>query len=286
MGSDTNQEMTGGCERPGAECRSGDRDLTWYSPRKRDLFILRQLVSKDFKLKYRRSALGVLWSVLNPLLMMVVMAAVFSSFMRYGDPTIGNYPLYLILGNTAWQLMADGTTQGMQSILGASALLKKVKINRVVFPAQKVLFGLVNYAFSLVAVALVMLFFRIPLTPLVLLLPVIVLLLGVFCVGLSLLLSAAAVFFRDVIHLWSVFLTAWMYATPLFYPFSILPGWMQVIEGFNPMYCYITAIRDVLLWQQLPTASLMLRCVLFAIVPLAVGVLAFKRNEHKFILYI
>lgn len=286
LDSDTNQDMTGGCGRPGAEGHSGARELTWYSPRKRDLFILRQLVSKDFKLKYRRSALGVLWSVLNPLLMMVVMAAVFSSFMRYSDPTIGNYPLYLILGNTAWQLMADGTTQGMQSILGASALLKKVKINRVVFPVQKVLFGLVNYAFSLVAVALVMLFFRIPLTPLVLLLPVIVLLLGVFCVGLSLLLSAAAVFFRDVIHLWGVFLTAWMYATPLFYPFSILPGWMQMVEGFNPMYCYITAIRDVLLWQQLPTASLMLRCVLFAIVPLVVGVLAFKRNEHKFILYI
>ena len=271
---------------PTPEERERIRETTWYSPRQRDLFILKQLVSKDFKLKYRRSALGVAWSVLNPLLMMVVMAAVFSSFMRYSDPTIGNYPLYLILGNTAWQLMADGTTQGMQSILGASALLKKVKINRVVFPVQKVLFGLVNYAFSLVAVALVMIFFGIPLTPLALLLPVILVLLGVFCVGISLFLSAAAVFFRDVIHLWGVFLTAWMYATPLFYPFSILPGWMQAFEAVNPMYCYITAIRDVLLWQQLPTASLMLRCVGFAVAAVVVGWLVFRRNQHKFILYI
>ena len=81
---------------------SQEREFAWNPPVKRDVAILKQLVSKDFKLKYRRSALGVAWSVLNPLLMMVVMAAVFSSFMRYSDPTIGNYPLYLILGNTAW----------------------------------------------------------------------------------------------------------------------------------------------------------------------------------------
>ena len=286
MGSDSTKRSIDTRDLSASERREAVRESTWYSPSKRDLFILRQLVSKDFKLKYRRSALGVVWSVLNPLLMMVVMAAVFSSFMRYSDPTIGNYPLYLILGNTAWSLMADGTTQGMQSILGASALLKKVKINRVVFPVQKVLFGLVNYAFSLIAVGMVMLFFRIPLTPYVLLLPVIVLLLGLFCVGVSLFLSAAAVFFRDVIHLWGVFLTAWMYATPLFYPFSILPGWMQTIEAFNPMYCYITAIRDVLLWQQLPTASLLARCVIFSAASILVGWLVFKRHQRKFILYI
>ena len=265
---------------------SQEREFAWNPPVKRDVAILKQLVSKDFKLKYRRSALGVAWSVLNPLLMMVVMAAVFSSFMRYSDPTIGNYPLYLILGNTAWSLMNDSTTQGMGSIIGASSLLKKVKINRFVFPVQKVLFGMVNYAFSLIAVAIVMAFFRIPLTPLALWLPVIVRLLGVFCIGISLFLSAASVFFRDVLHLWSVFLTAWMYATPLFYPFSILPDWMKFLEGFNPMYCYITAIRDVLLWQQVPTVSIMARCVLFAACALVIGYLVFHKNEHKFILYI
>ena len=104
----------------------------WYPPSRRDWFILRQLVSKDFKLKYRRSTLGVVWSVLNPLLMMLVMAAVFGSFMRYNDPSLGNYAVYLILGNTAFQLMSDATNQGMCSIIWASSLLKKVKINRYV----------------------------------------------------------------------------------------------------------------------------------------------------------
>ena len=258
----------------------------WNAPLKRDFSILQQLVSKDFKLKYRRSLLGVAWSVLNPLLMMIVMAAVFSSFMRYQNADLGNYPLYLILGNTAWQLMADSTSQGMVSIIGAASLLKKVRVNRFVFPVQKVLFAMVNYAFSLVAVALVMLFFRIPLTPLALFMPIALLLLGIFSIGLSLLLSTLSVFFRDVRHLWSVFLTAWMYATPLFYPYANLPEWMQVAEAFNPMYCYITLIRDALLWQEMPTIGLLVRCVVFAFAALALGWLVFHKNEHKFILYI
>lgn len=258
----------------------------WYPPAKRDRFIIQQLVSKDFKLRYRRSVLGVAWSVLNPLLMMIVMSAVFSTFMRYADDSIGCYPLYLILGNTAFQLMSDATSQGLTSIIGAASLLKKVKINRYVFPVQKVLSAAVNYVFSLIAIFIVMLFFQIPLTPLALLLPVALVLLVLFSIGLSLLLSALAVFFRDVIHLWSVVLTAWTYATPLFYPASILPHWMQVFESFNPIYLYVTFIRDILLWQTLPTLSLVIRCVVWALASLALGYVVFHRHEHKFILYI
>lgn len=262
------------------------KEEAWYPPTKRDWFILKQLVSKDFKLKYRRSALGVAWSVLNPLLMMCVMAAVFSSFMKYSDDTIGNYPLYLILGNTAFQLMSDATSTGMGSIINASSLLKKVKINRYVFPVQKVLFAVVNYAFSLIAVAIVMAFFRIVPTWHIVFLPLFVLYLTVFCIGLSLFLSAASVFFRDVMHLWGVILTAWTYATPLFYPFSILPAWMKTIEMGNPMYLYVTYIRKVLLWQQAPSLALNLACAGFAVGSFIIGYLVFHKNEHKFILYI
>lgn len=265
---------------------TGRSNDAWNNPRRKDLSILAQLVSKDFKLKYRRSVLGVVWSVLNPLLMMIVMAAVFSSFMRPGSDGVGNYPLYLIVGNTAWQLFADSTTQGMSAIIGAASLLKKVKVNRIVFPIQKVLSGLVNYAFSLIAVVLVMVFFQIPPTALTLLMPFYLLLLGIFCVGVSLFLSAASVFFRDVMHLWGVVLTAWMYATPLFYSYNILPPMMQTFEAYNPMYCYITAIRDVLIWGQMPTMSLTVRCVGFAVLSLALGYAIFHRHEHKFILFI
>ena len=281
-------DKTATVETPEGEegAKSKPREDAWYPPKQRDLAVIRQLVSKDFKLKYRRSALGVAWSVLNPLLMMIVMAAVFSSFMKFGSDSVVNFPLYLIIGNTTFTLLADSTNGGMGSILGAASLLKKVKINRWVFPVQKVLSALVNYAFSLIAVALVMLFFRIPLTPLALLLPVGLLLMTVFCIGLSFFLAAASVFFRDVMHLWGVILTAWTYATPIFYVIDILPGWMKTFENFNPIYLFITFFRDVLLFQRVPTLSLWIRLILFALVSLGIGYVVFHRHEHKFILFI
>ena len=258
----------------------------WYPENQRDGFILRQLVTKDFKLKYRRSALGVAWSVLNPLLMMIIMAAVFSRLMGRADDSIPNFPLYIIIGNTAFNLMSDSTSRGLMSIIEASSLLKKVKINRWVFPVQKVLFAVVNYAFSLIAVVLVMIFVQY--APSVYALYVIpgLFMLSVFCIGLSLLLSCAAVFFRDVIHLWSVFLTAWTYLTPMFYSIKILPEWLQTLENFNPMYLYLTYLRDALLFRVNPSLELTLGCAGFAAASLMIGYLVFRRHESKFILYI
>jgi ABC-2 type transport system permease protein len=119
-----------------------------------------------------------------------------------------------------------------------------------------------------------------------LLVPLGVLYLTVFCIGLSLLLSSLAVFFRDVIHLWGVVLTAWMYLTPLFYSITILPGWMQSLMRFNPMYLYITYLRDALLMRQAPSIELTLGCAGFAVAMLAIGYLVFRRHESKFILFI
>ncbi len=258
----------------------------WYPENQRDGFILRQLVTKDFKLKYRRSALGVAWSVLNPLLMMIIMAAVFSRLMGRADDSSPNFPLYISIGNTAFNLMSDSTSRGLMSIIEASSLLKKVKINRWVFPVQKVLFAVVNYAFSLIAVVLVMIFVQY--APSVYALYVIpgLFMLSVFCIGLSLFLSCAAVFFRDVIHLWSVFLTAWTYLTPMFYSIKILPEWLQTLESFNPMYLYLTYLRDALLFRVNPSLELTLGCAGFAVASLVIGYLVFRRHESKFILYI
>jgi ABC-2 type transport system permease protein len=259
----------------------------WYTDaRKKDAFIIYQLVVKDFKLKYRRSALGVAWSVLNPLLMMVIMAVVFSNVMRGADSSIPNFPLYLIIGNTAFQMMSDSTQNGMLSIIDAAPLLKKVKINRYVFPVQKVLFSLVNYVFSMIAVILVMVFYRWTPSINALWFPVFLIYLTVFCIGLSLMLSAASVFFRDVIHLWSVVIMAWTYATPLFYSINILPGWMQYAERFNPMYLYVTFVRRIFLWRIPPGLMLNVGCAACSLIMLAIGVAVFRRNEHKFILYI
>lgn len=264
----------------------GSSDFAWYPERKKSLYILKQLVTRDFKLKYRRSFLGVAWSVLNPLLMMMVMAAVFSTMMKFSADSIPSYPLYIILGNVSFTLMSDATSQGMGSIIGAASLLKKVRIKRWVFPVEKVLFAIVNFAFSLIAVLLVMFVVGVYPTWTALLLPLFLLYFGMFCVGLSMLLSALSVFFRDVMHLWSVVLTAWTYATPLFYPSEILPVWMMRLENFNPMYHFVNYIRVLLLYRQVPSLLLNVACAACGLIMLAIGVLVFKKTERRFSLYI
>ena len=259
----------------------------------KDAYILRMLVTKDFKLKYRRSFLGIAWSVLNPLLMMIVMAVVFSTIFAQGRNgglvTPEMYPLYLIVGNVTFAVMSDSTSQSLMSILWASSLLKKVKIHRWVFPVQKILFSLVNFGFSLVAVALVMLWFRIAPTWHLILLPVVLLLLMMFCMGLGMALSALTVFFRDVQHLWSVILTAWTYATPIFWTSDFIfamPHWLQTILLVNPMYNYLQFMRDIFLFQTTPAFQTLALCVFWAVASLGIGYFIFHKTEKKFILYI
>lgn len=262
------------------------------SEAQKDIYILKQLVTRDFKIKYRRSVLGVAWSVLNPLLMMVVMAIVFTSIFAAGrnssiPPEL--YPLYLIVGNVTFSVMSDSTSQALMSIVGNGGLLKKVRVHRWVFPVQKVLFSLVNFAFSLVAVALVMLWFRVVPTWHLILLPVCLLLLMLFCAGLGLILSTGTVFFRDVMHLWSVVITAWSYFTPIFWTtdfIASMPRALQLVVYANPMYNYLQFMRDIFLFHTVPTLFTFGMCVGWAVVMLAIGYWIFHKYEHKFILFI
>lgn len=252
---------------------------------KRNWFIVTSLVSKDFKLKYRRSLLGVAWSVLNPLLMMCVLAAVFSNILKFGD-AIENFPMYLILGNTLFAFMADSTSSAMYSILESAPLIKKIRVSKAIFPLEKVIFQLVNFAISLIAVVLVMLFFQIQPALSLLALPLLLIFVTLFCAGLGMLLAALAVFFRDVCHLWGVIITAWTYATPLFYPIGILPDWMQAAEQFNPMFHYVTYFRDIAMNQVVPGLGEQLICLSMALITFAIGLAVFKATEKKFILYV
>lgn len=250
---------------------------------KKDWFILTSLVSKDFKLKYRRSALGVLWSVLNPLLMMIVLTAVFSTVFRF---QIENFALYLILGQTLFGLMSDATSGAMSSIIDSASLIKKIRINKILFPLEKVAFALVNFVISLIAVVAVMVFFQVVPTLNLLFLPLLLLYVFAFSLGLGLLIAALSVFFRDVMHLWSVVLTAWTYATPLFYPIEILPDFLAPLIQFNPMYHYVTYFREIALWGMTPSFEQNLICIGFAAAALVLGYVVFRAKEKKFILYV
>lgn len=246
-------------------------------------FVLSSLVSRDFKLKYRRSILGVLWSVLNPLLMMIVLTAVFSYMFRF---SIDHYPLYLILGQILFTMVQGATTSAMTSIIDASAMIKKIRIEKMVFPTEKVLFELVNFAISLIAVVIVMLFLQVMPTEKIILLPVLLLYVTIFALGLGLLLASLAVFFRDVIHLWGVVCTAWMYATPIFYPVEMLPAELSSLMPLNPMWQYITYFRDIFMWNVWPSLLQNIACLGMALITFGIGYLVFRKTEHKFILYV
>ena len=154
------------------------------------------------------------------------------------------------------------------------------------FPVEKVLFQLVNFCISLIAVAIVMIFFQIPPTINIIALPLLLFYVTLFSLGIGLALSALAVFFRDICHLWSVLITAWTYATPLFYPISIIPEWLLPIMQANPMYHYVTYFRDIVLWNTFPSIEENLLCFGIALISLLVGVLIVRKTQSKFILYV
>ncbi len=249
----------------------------------REWFILSSLVSRDFKLKYRRSVLGVVWSILNPLLMMCVLTAVFSYMFKFN---IENFPLYLILGTTLFNFMSDATTSAMNSILDSAPLIKKIRINKIIFPLEKVTFALLNFVISLIAVAIVICYFRIIPTINIVFVPLLLIYLFMFSLGIGLLLAAGAVFFRDFLHLWGVLVTAWTYATPLFYPVDMLEPWMIQIMNFNPMYYYVNYFRECLLYGTMPSLTENAICLGCGVVFLLLGLLVFKKQQNKFILYV
>ena len=246
--------------------------------------LIKQLVLKDLKLKYRRSFLGYVWSVLNPLMVMVVMYLVFSRMFRFDVP---NYPAYLIIGQAVFNFMTEATNQAVFSITGNSALLKKVYVPKYVFTISKVSSSLVNLLFSLGAMVIVFIFSGVRFSLYMLCIPVVMLELYLFSLGLGLFLAQAAVFFRDIQYIYSVLTTAWMYATPIFYPVeSINERLLWFIKHFNPMYFYVGQFRDLVYYNTLPGPKITFAGWATAFLMLGIGTWSFLRSQDRFILYI
>lgn len=247
-------------------------------------FLMRQLVSKDIKLKYRRSFLGYLWSILNPLMIMVIMVIVFSSMFR---SDIENFPVYLIIGQTLFNFMSESTTQAIFSITGNAALLKKTYVPKYVFTVSKVTSSFVNMLFALGALIIVFVVCRVTPNIYYLLIPLILLQEYIFCLGLGLLLAQSSVFFRDIQYIYNAVITAWMYLTPMFYPITLLPDALRrLVMTLNPMYFYIAEFRQIVLENRMPDPYLLVAGTVAALLVLVVGTGAFLKTQDKFILYI
>lgn len=257
-----------------------DRCLTFW--KYKDLMI--QLVSRDIKLKYRRSFLGYLWSVLNPLFIMIVMAVVFSTMF---SRNIENFPVYLFCGQIVFNFMNTSTHQAIFSITGNSALLKKTYVPKYIFTISKITSGLMDFFFSLGALLIVMLVTRANFTPYILLVPFVALQLYMFCIGLGMFLAQANVFFRDIQYIYNAVTTAWMYLTPIFYPIDALPeNIMWCVKHLNPMYFYVGQFRDLVYYGQMPGPKILFAGILTAILMLGIGIKSFVKTQDSFILYI
>lgn len=246
--------------------------------------LLLQLVSRDIKLKYRRSFLGYLWSVLNPLFVMIIMTIVFSSMFSH---SIDNFPVYLFTGKMLFDFLSVSTNQAMTSVTGNGALLKKTYVPKYIFTLSKVTSCMVDLVFSFGALLIVMLVTRARIYPTFWLFPLVVVQIYIFCCGLGFFLAEFNVFFRDVQYIYHAVMTAWMYLTPIFYPIEQLPDRLQIlIKGLNPIYYYVAQFRDLVYYGQLPGPRIFWGGWLMAILMLVFGVLMFKRKQDDFILYI
>lgn len=246
--------------------------------------LLKLLVNKNIKLKYRRSWLGYVWSVLNPLMIMIVMSVVFSAMFKRN---IENFPVYLFCGQLLFNYMSGATTQSIFSITGNAALLKKTYVPKYLFTLARVTSGLVDLFFSLGALVIVMLVTHAKFTWYALLFPFVLLQLYVFCIGLGLFLAQASVFFKDIQFIYNAVTTAWMYITPIFYPLEALPEQLVwFIKHLNPMYFYIGQFRDLVYYGRMPGNVITLAGCCAAVLMMAIGIWSFTRSKDKFILYI
>lgn len=246
-------------------------------------FLIKQLVARDFKTKYKRSILGYLWSFLNPLLTMAVQYIVFSTLFR---SDIKNFPVYLLTGIILFNFFSEAVGQGLISIVANAALITKVYVPKYIYPSTKVISCAINLLISIIPLLIVTILTGTRITPAIFLLPFVLLCLLVFCIGMSLALSSAMVFFRDTQYLWGIACLIWTYATPLFYPESIIPGRFQFILKMNPMYYFVRFARTILIDGISPDPTLYAYCILSAALALVTGSFIFKKAQDKFVLFI
>jgi ABC-2 type transport system permease protein len=246
-------------------------------------FLLAQLISRDFKTKYKRSVLGVLWSFLNPLLTMAVQFIVFSTLFK---SSIENFPVYLLSGIIIFNFFSESVGQGMTSIVGNTSLLTKVYIPKYIFPVYKVLSSMVNVVISLLPLLLVMVVTGVHFTKAILLLPVVLFFVMLFSMGMSMLLSAAMVFFRDTQFLWTVLVMLWNFLTPIFYPETIIPIAYRTLYHMNPLYQYVYFMRTIILDGISPAPMNYAYCILASTVMFIIGMYVFKKSQNNFLLYL
>ena len=241
-------------------------------------FVIRELVTRDFKRKYRRSFLGVIWSVLNPLLTMAAMALIFTQILGRDIP---NFPVFIFTGLLTVQLFNGATSSSLSTLVDNKNMLIKIKFPMEILVLSRVCTAIVDFVFAGVAYIVILAVYRIPPSIYMLFYPVIFICLILFTLGFSFALSVAYSYFGDLKHIWSVLTSMLMWLSGVFWTIDRLSGWPERIVRANPMFNFINASRQVIMWQQLPSFNQILQMVVWGLGAFIIGMRIFKKNKVK-----
>ncbi|MCD7866698.1 MAG: ABC transporter permease [Clostridiales bacterium] len=246
-------------------------------------FLLNELVVKGIRLKYRRSYLGILWSLVEPLLTMIVLTIVFGTLFGNSDKT---FPVYILTGRLLYTFFSNATKGALKSIRSNSAMIKKVYVPKYLYPLSSVLFNYVIFLLSLIVLIVVSLVLGVYPTIYLLQAPIALILVFLLSYGCGMVLATVGVFFRDMEYLWSVALMLVMYTCAIFYsPDRLLKsGWAWILK-FNPLYCVISIFRSAMFGEMM-NIHYFLYALGFSVVMIGIGLFFFKKKQDEFILYI
>ncbi|GAP09606.1 ABC-type polysaccharide/polyol phosphate export system, permease component [Bellilinea caldifistulae] len=243
--------------------------------------LILQLTRRDVMTRYKRSVLGIAWTMLNPLGMMVVLTIAFSHIFRF--ETEYGYPAYVLSGLLAWNFFSQTTTAAMVNLVWGGGLLHRIYIPRTSFALAAIATGLVNLTLALIPLVFINLITGVPIRAAILFLPIPMLLIAAFALGVGLLISTFAVYYPDVAEMYGIALYGWMYLTPVIYPVNILPESIRFwITLLNPMYYFLEIYRAPIYYGRLPTLDLLIPAIIIALVTLLVGWIVFTNKSDEF----
>jgi len=253
----------------------------------RDLYKYRELIwalaIKDLTIRYKRSVLGFLWALLNPMLLMLVLTVVFSKIMPIA---LTHYPVFLLSTLVPWTFFAQSLTYGVESIVGNSDLIKKVAVPKFVFPIAAVLSNLVNLLLSLIPLALIVLVLRHPFHWTWIFLPIPILALAIFTLGFCLFFASANVFYRDIAHVVQIVIQLWFYVTPIIYTLDVFSPHYRWMFKLNPIIYVLNDFRMFVYYGQLPSLLSIAGSFLCAGIAFAIGFYVFRKHQAEFVFYV
>jgi ABC-2 type transport system permease protein len=241
------------------------------------------LALKELKIRYKRSVLGFLWALLNPLLLLIVLSVVFSTIMASQIP---HYPVFLLCALLPWTFFSQSLSYAAESVVGNGDLIKKVRVAKLVFPVAAVVSNMINFLLSMIPLILIVIAVGQPFYWTWLYLPIPLFALTIFTLGATFLFATANVYYRDVAHILQVLLQVLFYVTPIIYSIDLIPARHRWLLKLNPLQYYLNGFRLSVYYGQLPRLSSIVACFVCAILMLVAGFWIFQRHQDEFVFYV